>query len=512
MGRGLIHLTPCEQGGMNHSLNIDAIPPVAMVHPTRNLNLHEGGRTTRGGTSKINATAISDAPQIMGIYDFIKQGGVQNIVLLCADGKLYKSSDLTTALHTFATSNKYPHFEIFEDTLFVCNGANRPQTWDGLASSTSNITSIPTDWTGTNHPIQLIAHGKGNSRRLWAILSSGVYASALGNGNDFSNANVIYLPIESESGLIGGVEWGDRLIVFSKNKAFIIDDEDTNTANWGYYTAQWNGGAANFKLIIKTINDIVGMSEDGEIYSIGAVQDYGDYKKASLLRPSFMNRWIKENVNLTRISQFHGVFDPILNALKIFVVRAGKTTVDTALLYYINRPVDEAWMVHDAIAGGYLASCSGIVLKGTGNYKCYTGDYAGFLWELETNNANDGGLAFYNGFTMPYMAFGNSRLTKYFQKTKIIATPKGNYNLYMKVWVDGTYIGLFAITLAGIGGVLNSFLLDTDILGGGEVTEGTAYVNVIGKRIKREFYINTVNQTFEISAIIDDYKIWGARA
>lgn len=506
MARDLAYIVPCERGGMNHSLNIDAIPPEAMVHPTRNINLHEGGRATRGGTGKVNLSAVTDAPQIMGIYDFIKQDGTQNIVLLCTDGKLYKSSDLVTPLHTFASTAKYPHFEVFEDTLYICNGANRPQTWDGVAGATSNLTTPAADWTGSNNPIQLISHGKGNSRRLWAILPSGVYASALGDGNEFVTG-VVYIPIDSESGLVGGIEKGDRLIVFSKNKAFIIDDTDTSTANWGYQAVEWEGGVDNFKLIIKAPNDIVCMTEDGEIYSISSVQEYGDYKRASLIRPSFMNRWVKENVNLTRIDQFHGVYDPIMQAIKFFIVRAGKTTITTALVYYITRPVEEAWMMHDGTVGGYLASCSASVLKSAGNYKVYTGDYAGFMWEIETPNTNDGGIAYYKGFTIPYINYGNPRTTKYFKRTRIIATPKGNWNLYMKVWVDGKYIANYPITFPSIGAVLGTFVLGVDILGGIEITEGVVNINVVGKRIKREIYNTIVNQPFEISAVIDDYKI-----
>ena len=59
----------CDRGGTVHNANIDAVEPVSMLHPSRNVNFHEGGRANRGGTSHVNSTALSGTPEINGIFD-----------------------------------------------------------------------------------------------------------------------------------------------------------------------------------------------------------------------------------------------------------------------------------------------------------------------------------------------------------------------------------------------------------------------------------------------------------
>jgi hypothetical protein len=171
-----------------------------------------------------------------------------------------------------------------------------------------------------------------------------VYASANADGDDFSDANVTTIKINTGDGygIVGAVEFGDRLICFSRSRPYIIDDIDPTTSGWGYEAAQWDGGVANFRLICRTPNDIVCMQDDGEIYSVLAAEKYGDYQTASLTRKSYMHKWISENVNLQYVNMFHSIYDPSLRAIKIFVVRQGQTTVDTALVYFIDRPPDQA--------------------------------------------------------------------------------------------------------------------------------------------------------------------------
>jgi hypothetical protein len=172
----------CSKGGLNGGKNIDAIKPEAMLSPTRNINLNENGRGKRGGTAHLYNAALTGTPNIMGLYDFTLVDTTQFIIAACKDGKVYK--DDTNTIKTGMSTTNWFSFETFENELFICDGASKPQTWDGSAASTSDITSVPTDWTGSNYPQQLIKHGRGVSERLWAVGFSGtpqnVYASANG--------------------------------------------------------------------------------------------------------------------------------------------------------------------------------------------------------------------------------------------------------------------------------------------------------------------------------------------
>lgn len=508
---GQTYQIPCEKGGFNGSKNIDNIPPEAMVHPSRNLNLHRGGREPRGGTSLVNGAAFSGTPRVMGMYDFTLLNGTQFVMTATGDGKIYK--DDTSTIKTGLGTNKVTNFTTFDNELYICNGANAPATWDGAAAGTSALTNPAADWTGSNQPIQFVKHGRGNSERMWAILPAGVYASAEGNAKEFVTG-VVNIPISTDdnSGLVGGVEFGDRIILFSKRKSYIIDDADTNTSNWGYEGAIWDGGAASWRLIVKTPNDVICMMEDGEIYSVTAVQQYGDYKAASLTRPAFINEWIKEYVNLAYIADFHAVYDPNLRAIKWFMVRQGQTQVDMALVYFVDRGPLEGWMPHDnqSYVSGYSASCSTLIRAGTGDYRVYTGDYLGKVWRLETVNKNDNNNAYYKGFKSPYLVFDNARVTKKYRRGWVITEPKGSYNVYIYPYIDGTQKSQQSIDLAGTGGVLDSFTLDTSVLGGQEMVDKEFDIGEKGKRIAFEVYNNNVNEDFFMSSLHVDFKNLGA--
>ena len=508
---GQIFQIPCDRGGFNHNQNTDLIPAGMMVAPSRNLNLHEGGRGKRGGTAKVNGTAVTGSPRIMGGFDF-QLANTSYQVFLGKDGKFYK--DTTTTLKTGMSTANYPSFAVFENELYICDGDTTPQIWDGSAASTSDISAPNADWSGGDQPFQVIIHGRGASRRAWFLYSSTAYYSSLGAGQTVTGGTSGTLPIDTGDarGLVGGVTFGNRLILFSRRNAYVVDDEDTSTANWGYAAAQWSGGAAHWRVIVKTPNDLVIMAEDGDIYSVITAQEYGDYKQASLTRPAFIDNYIRENIDLTRIEQFHGVYDPTLRAIKFFVVRTGQTEVDTCLVYFIDRPAQEAWTIHDGTAGtsGYNASCSFPVRTAAGTYLIYTGDHDGFIWKLEQTTRSDDGNGYYGGFKTSKLSFDNPRVEKHFRRGYVIAKTQGTYNLQGNVWVDGVAKTGFTVSLSGTGGVLDTDLLDAFVLGGVEFLDRRFTLGHYGRRLQLEFFNTGAGQDFFVSQILLDYKPMGA--
>jgi hypothetical protein len=516
MYTGQSFLINCGQGGLDANYNIDAIQPFSFVHPSRNIILNEGGRRKRGGTDHVNSSAVSGTPQITGIFDFTQESGTQHVVFGTDGGKVYQ--DATTTIVTGGTASKYYNFEYGDDMLFICNGADIPLTWNGAAATASNMADIPSSWTGSNYPKQFIMHGFGASQCMWALgfVDGNVYASKDGDLDDFKDASVLAIQVYTGDGygIVGGVEYGDRLIVFGKKQAYIIDDTDADRAKWGYQATQWSGGAAHHRVIVKTPNDVVAMADDGTIYSVVAAENYGDYKAASLTRPAHIDTWIKENVSLAYIDKFHSCYDPVLRCIYFFVVRSGKTTVDTALVYFVDRDPAEAWTIHDnqSYDSGFSAVSSALIQVSTGTYKVYTGDYSGFKWKLNATDRSDEASGYYAGFKTPQLAFENPRTTKLFHQGRVIFLPKGSYNLAVRIWVDGVPQTGTTVSLAGLGSVLGSFLLGTDTLGGTELLDTPFNLGVIGKRIQFEFYNSTADQDFFISQVVIDFKSMGPKA
>lgn len=513
---GLTYGVPCNRGGFNNNSNIDIIPPESFVYPSRNINLHKGGRGKRGGTSKVESTAVTGAPRIMGMFDYVLTSS-QFQVFGADDGNVYK--DTTTTIKTgMSTANKF-HFETMRDVLYIADGSSVPQTWDGAALATSNLTAVAADWSGSAHPSVMIKHRRGLSERLYAFGVAGyrqkLYYSKNGTGGDFSgsgDAGSLRVPTRDAYGIVGAVEFGNRLIVMGKTESFIVGDSSSDIAAWGVERAQWDAGVAHQRLIVKTPNDVVCMTEDGEIYSISAVQSYGDYKQASLARPAFIDVWIRENINLSYIDDFHAVYDPELRAIKFFMVRSGESTIDTALVYFIDKPAEEAWVIHDnqTSASGYDASASCAVKSGT-TYKVYTGDYSGFLWKLEQNNKNDDSNGYYAGFKTPNLTFDNPRQTKIYRNIRLITQSGGLYALTINWWVDGVSQDPMSILLSGTGSVYGTGLFGTATYGQTDILDQPDTMGEIGKRIQVEIYNSNANEDFFVSQVVFDFKPLGVR-
>ncbi len=501
----------CSRGGLNGYLNNDAMEPFMMVSPSRNINIGDGSRRKRGGTGLVNAGAFSGSPAVVGIYCFTMLDLTKYIICASSAGNVYK--DDTNTIATGLSTTTYFSFETGENKLFICDGLNAPQVWPGTGSAAA-IAHAAADWT-TYPCFQLIKHGYGNSERMWGINQIGVYAGKLNDFEDFQAATLINLPIDTGDsyGLVGAVEFGDRLIAFSKKKAYIIDDTNSDTTKWGYQTSIFSGGVASWRVIARVPNDVICMMDDGEIYSITAVQSYGDYKSASLTRPSWMHKWVQDNVRLSYIENFHAVYDPVLRAVKFFVVRNGNTTVDTALVYFIDRPPAEAWIVHDGktTLSGYKASSSALVEKSIGSYAIYTGGSDGYVWELEKPTRNDGGYGYYGGFRTPSMSFKDIRGIKQFKRGLATMIPKGSYNLYVDIYVDGQYKSQTSVDLLGGGVFLDTFVLDTDTLADSIVKTQFYDIGYLGERIQLEFYNTGLNQDFDLHSLTFDMKTMGAR-
>ena len=517
--KGNTYIVPVT-GGWNSNKNFHVVP-LADMTDIRNMNMQHGGLITRGGVSAVNGTVISGAVQVMGGHQFRLKNGNTFIVTGTTDGKLQK--DYNTELKTGLTTGQYTSFETFENKLYICNSADIPQTWDGTAASTTNLSGIPTDWTSLNYPKKFIKHGKGVSESLWAFgcpsNPESLYVSANGTDN-FADAVVTKINIEEGYGfgIVDAVEYGDNFICFGKKKAYIIDDSSATRSNWGYTDAQWDGGAAHARAICKTPNDLIVFDENLELYSVTAVQAYGDYKAASLTRPAYINKWMDENVDETQVDKFHIIYDTELRAVKWFVVRNGQTKVDTALVFFVDKGAASGWVQH-RYAENVYASCLFPVRVSAGDWKVYTGGYNGYVYQLETDTFNDNGIYYYNGFTIPYIPLENPRITKHFNDGWLVVVPQGTETIKIRVSVDGiTIVGGDALVDENSTNVVDEN--GNEIWGDSATTYEVAvtslvpsvqnlnyYIGATGYRLQTEVYNDTINTSFFVSQQMFDFEM-----
>jgi len=509
---GQAYAIPLHAAGFNFNPNIDLIPITSLTEPSRNVDLFEGGVSKRRGTSKDNSTVVTGAPRILGLHQFRLNNGTSYKMFGASDGKIYKN--YTDTIKTgLSASNKYS-FAVLNNQVYIAEGSNLPQEWDGATVSTSDV-AAPAAWSAGNRPNQLLPF----KRRLWAgVFGSSredAYASAADDGGDFS-ASTIQIPVRFGDGygLTGMATYGGRLIFMGKQKSHILDDTDPTPSSWSVFPAQWAGGVSHWRLIANVYNDLLCMMDNGVIYSVTTAQKYGDYQMADLTKASYMDRWIRENVRLSFIDDFHCSFDPVRRIVYFFVVRAGQTEVDTALKFHLDRPLEAAWSIdqNTSFASGFGASCSALIETGTGNPELYTGDYDGFVWKLNQTNKSDAGNGYASRARTANTSFDNPRVRKHYKRGKIIQVPQGSYNLNVLVYIDGEQKVSTTVSLAGTGSVYGTGLYGTAVYGGDEIIAPTYDINAYGERIQKEFYNNVAGQDFFLSQDLTDFRVMGAKA
>lgn len=499
-------------GGFNGSPNLDVIAPESFVAPSINVEGQNGGRERRGGTALVGST-IAGTPQILKFFQFKLSTSTTPIVMSAgSDGKIWK--DYTTELvNSLSTTGPYD-FAQYRDVVYIAVNGFAPRTYDGTTFAA--LGNLAGDWTGSNFPCKFLKHGRGASERLWAWRApsnlDSLYYTANGSVN-FSTGGKLRIETGDGFGLVAVAEYGRQLIAVGKRKSFVILDEDTSAANWGYEPAQFEGGCANPELLIRTPNDLVSMASDGDIYSVIAAQEYGDYRSASLSRPSYIHQWIKDNVNLLRLDQAHAVYDPTSRRIYFFLVLAGESTVRHALTYNIDREPTDAWSHFNNInyASGYNACSSSVFYDTVGRSTPHTGDYSGKTWKLNQDVKSDNSNAYDFKIRTPQISLDNPRETKLFRKVRITANPRGNYSLTMEWWVDGVSQGTVTLSSNAMGGVYGGGVYGSDSYGGQEIAEYYAELGQVGKRIQFEFRNSGAGEDFFLSELLIDFEPLGPR-
>jgi hypothetical protein len=145
-------------GGLCYTRNLDSIDKNQMVWPSYNINLHRGGREKRGGTSHIYGAALSGGPRIMALYQY----NINSLMAHTNDGKLYK--DDVNTLKTGLSTLTHASMVMAMGKLYYTDGYAVPQTWDGVAGTTSDIAYPALDWA-SKPPFQFVRHGRGKDRK-----------------------------------------------------------------------------------------------------------------------------------------------------------------------------------------------------------------------------------------------------------------------------------------------------------------------------------------------------------
>lgn len=501
---------PLIDTGFRDDRNVELLPPTSLLSPSANLNYHENGLSKRGG-SVISVAGLGKAGQ--GIFQFFTPT-LQKLIFV-ANGIAYHDSYSNVIATGLSTSNAISFVQT-STFVFFADGQSNPRYWDGIAASVSNVTAA-TSWTG-NMPIQMVTHTRAGSSagdRLWAVTPNGLWYSKLNTPTDFLNGDAGFIPIDSIGGLVGAFDLGGQLFAFSRTQTFLVQDTDATIANWGYINALWEGGVASFRLISKAYNNLFFMAEDGLIYNLSGVLTTGAYNAATLNRPAFVDKFIRDNVNLGNIQNFHVSYDRKLRALKFFMQEGGGVN-NIALTYFIDKRPESAWIIHNNTNGpsGYNATCSGEVRNAPGDYQIWTMDATGNIWKLEQTSRDDNGIAYPVVIMTKAQDLGNSgqdfqrgtsgmpRNNKHWLAFCLRGRASGTVNFTLYSFIEGQAQPVQTFSIGGSGSTFDSAVFDTSTFATDQLTFAAVNIGAYGRDLQIQLVENEVGTDFFLSEII----------
>lgn len=501
----------------NGNGDLTSIPAGQLADASRNVNTHNGGAEKRGGTAIVQS-ALSGAPTGLGLGQMMDASGTVYLYFAGSDGKIYRDGNpVATGLSTTAKRILTP----YPGKIFICSGADPVQVDTG--SAIAAIANPAADWSGSNQPKQIIIHSRNASTRGIAIgvpnKPNTFYYSALNSLEDYTGtgSGTGVVNVADGNGIVAAVDIDENTLLLGREESFWFDDSSTDKANWGVYKTAWRGGAYSASLVIKIRNSVYAMMEDGDIYEVVRAQQIRDYDRASITRPWFIHRWIKDNVDLTKIDNFFMAYDPQIDALKIFVTLQGRSQNTCALVYYLPNTLwpEGKWAPpHDAednpTASGYNAASGANVWVSKGERRLYTADYAGRVWALEKSSKSDNGNAYKSVVDTPQLDLELPRNIKLFEDLRLDYKSRGSYSIALTPIIDSVNQTVQTVTLTASGAGLGAFVLDTDTLGAASISEGGTVLGYEGRYIRVQISNAGAGEDYFVSYLLVDFLDHGA--
>ena len=217
----------------------------------------------------------------------------------------------------------------------------------------------------------------------------------------------------------------------------------------------------------------------------------------------FVDKFIRDNVNLSNIQNFHVAYDRKLRALKFFMQEGGSVN-NIALTYFIDKKPESAWIVHNntKFTSGYNASCSAEVRVTAGNYQVWTMDYAGNVWGLEQTSRDDAGNAYPVTIMTKSQDLQIPRNNKYFYGIALRGDASGTVNFTIYPFAEGVALPSQTFSMGGSGATFDSAHFDVDTFATDLLTTEPVTLGIYTRDLQLQIVENEVGTDWFLAEII----------
>lgn len=335
--------------------------------------------------------------------------------------------------------------------LLYLNGYNIPQVLVDDGATTSDVATPSPDWdtTATNagaRPWNGVVHRD----RVVLVAPTGkdphrLYISSPTDHTDFGTTNGTTRRVRSD---VGDEIWGlaSALGILWVWKypvgIFYIDDSDPDPLNWVERTkSQAIGCARSPYAVCPMDDDAIFLSATGSFHLLSAVDALGGVRASDASGRLGLNRWLRDNLNLSRLGQVLSVWYQH-KKVALFSVPSAGSTVNDLLLKWDFSGVERDLPVKFSFSRQNVPDTLALKRASDGIWKPVIGE-GGFVRLLEQDDRNKDGAAYTGQYQIPHLDFAHldARLRwhrKIYEHLELIMEPVSAGTLTVEVFVDGT--------------------------------------------------------------------------
>lgn len=497
------------------------VPPGGLIL-AHNVSYETGSITKCPGSLKYNSAALPAG--IVALHDWWPDPATQRLIAACSNGSIYRDIGdkvfsggvaITSGLSSLDTRSLFveggAETAARSRKLFYFTGTNQLKVLSGDGTSFATVSNPAADWTAPNYPTFGFVH----RNRLWAFMGQRYYASDSGDHENFVSADILTGAIFPGEGgnLIGGFIFKGRAFVFKEDGfVYYLNDTDTSTTNWYWIKLDANFGLASSHSICATTNDMVALSQAGNLISYNAVNTYGGIDNADVFKQLMIAEYVHNNTSSSGLRSTHMTFYEARRQLFITSRKSYGTANNLLIMidYNRERPRVAFW---DKDAADCLTQMKDINKIKRPIY----GAADGFVYLMDKEDRLVGASAYTGEFKTGHHDFrwldpGIVEKNKIFDHLSVEFVPQGNWNLSVDVYIDGKFIEtvLFPMTVKDDG--LDHFTLDTDALGREESQTITMPLHGSGRRISFRCKQAGSNQNFAISSLTVGFRLSAEQA
>lgn len=313
-------------------------------------------------------------------------------------------------------------------------------------NSTASITPPSgTDWSGVSQPRGAIIHN--NRVAAWGNINDPhrIYFSSPDDHGDFADAL-----LSSSTRVAASV--GERIAAIAEFQGvlfvwkyprglFYLDDSSFDTSEWVIRHKSLALGAADSPFAVLPIDDdIIFLSATGSFHVLTAVAELGGVRASDLSYGLGLSKWIRDNVNLSRLNQVVSVWYQAKKQAVFSLPSTGSTENDLTLVFDFagtqrGLPVRFSYLRRDR------ASALATRVDTDGIDRPVFGE-GGFVYRYDVDARTKNGAGYTSAFQTPHLDLTEVEPTlrtkrKIWDRLELIMEPVAAGTLVVEVYVDG---------------------------------------------------------------------------